>query len=140
MYIDTSALFAFYIEEEKSEIAEMVIRKSETLQISALTDVEFYSALKKRNRIDQISKEDVNYIHNLYKKHRNDDIYLSLEISQSVFQEAESLLIRTNYPLRTLDALHLAIAKQHNVTILSFDKILNEAAIELGIQIANQSG
>lgn len=140
MYVDTSTLFAFYIAEERSPIAEQIIAETEFIYVSALTDVEFFSALKKRNRIGQISAEDVQQTHSLYKSHRNDHFYEYLHIEDADFKTAELLLKNTSTPLRTLDAIHLSLAENHQLSLFTFDKVLLDAASEFNIQMVNYSG
>lgn len=140
MYLDTSTLFAFYILETKSHIAEELIKTAENIFLSPLTDVEFYSALKKRNRIGEISEEDVQETYSLFKSHRNQLLYSYLSIKDEDFRTSEVVLSATSTALRTLDALHLGIAKNNEIPIFTFDKVLIQAASELGIQTINYSG
>ncbi|WP_142452550.1 type II toxin-antitoxin system VapC family toxin [Gracilimonas mengyeensis] len=140
MYVDTSTLFAYYIAEQKSATVERIIGSTETTYVSSLTDVEFYSALKKRNRIGQISVEDVQLTHEMYKFHRSENLFEYIELEDLDFKSAELLLKNTTTPLRTLDAIHLGIAKNHLLALFTFDNVLLKAAIELDIQTVNYSG
>src|SRR5690554_827527 len=140
MYLDTSALFAFYIYEEKSQLAVNIIQEADSVYISALTDVEFYSALKKRNRMGEISKKDVHKTYSLYKNHRNQNLYHFLGVEDIHFKIAEVILSKTSTALRTLDAIHLGISDQHHIPIFSFDSVLQKAATEFGINVIDYSG
>jgi|SRR5690554_3112112 len=135
MYADTSTIFALYILEEKSQIADHVVRNAGTVYISALTDVEFYSALRKRGRMGEISKNDVQKTYSLYKIHRKKNLYHFLSVRDDDFKSAELLLNKTSRPLRTLDALHLGIADNHRLPLFTFDDVLQNAARDLGVQV-----
>lgn len=140
MYADTSTIFALYILEEKSQIADHIIRDAGTVYISALTDVEFYSALRKRGRMGEISGSDIRKTYSLYKTHRKKNLYHFLNIHDADFKSAELLLNKTTRPLRTLDALHLGIADNYRLPLFTFDDVLQNAAGDLGIQIISYSG
>lgn len=140
MYVDTSALFAYYLLERMSQNAENIIRNADIVYVSALTDVEFYSALRKRNRMGDISENDMQKIHLLYKSHRKMHLYHFLTIQKSDFKSAEYLLGQATQPLRTLDALHLGIAENNGLSIFTYDRVLHKTAIELGIDVTSYAG
>ena len=140
MYLDTSSLFAYYIFERMSQIADNIIRNADNVYISALTDVEFYSALRKRNRMGDISESDMQKIYSLYKSHRKMHLYHFLTIQDNDFKSAEYLLGKASHPLRTLDALHLGIAENNGLSVFTFDQVLQKTAVELGIDVISYSG
>ena len=59
-----------------------------------------------------------------------------LDLTPSVHREAERLLLGTDSPgLRTLDALHIALALAHAAThVLTFDRRMREAASQAGLK------
>ncbi|OAN62560.1 hypothetical protein A8B79_03160 [Balneola sp. EhC07] len=133
MYIDTSCLFAFYIYETNSNHVDELINKSPDVFISRLTLIEMLSSLKKRARMNEISNSSVKKIYALFKDHISIGIFQVLDLDSLVFSNAEILLSSTSTPLRTLDALHLAVASENNLKIFTFDKTLIKAAKELQI-------
>ena len=135
MYIDTSCLFAFYIDVTNSNRVDELINKSPNVFISRLTVIEMLSSLKKRARINEISNSSVKKIYALFKDHISIGIFKVLDLDSLVFSNAEILLSSTSTPLRTLDALHLAAASENNLKIFTFDKTLIKAAKELQIGI-----
>ncbi|MEQ8577090.1 MAG: type II toxin-antitoxin system VapC family toxin [Balneola sp.] len=135
MYIDTSCLFAFYIDETNSNQVDELINKSPIVFISRLTIIEMLSSLKKRAGMNEISNSSVKKIYALFKNHISIGIFQVLDLDSLVFSNAEILLSSTSTPLRTLDALHLAVASENNLKIFTFDKTLIKAAKELQIGI-----
>ncbi|MEP2445973.1 MAG: type II toxin-antitoxin system VapC family toxin [Balneola sp.] len=135
MYIDTSCLFAFYIYETNSNHVDELINKSPDVFISRLTLIEMLSSLKKRARMNEISNSSVKKIYALFKDHISIGFFQVLDLDSLVFSNAEILLSSTSTPLRTLDALHLAVASENNLKIFTFDKTLIKAAKELQIGI-----
>lgn len=137
MYLDTSTLFAFYIQEEKSSIVDNAIKSADQVSVSNLTDVEFLSALKKRNRIGHISLGDVQETYLQYQTHRKAGMYNWIKIGELDFKSAEVLLNKTSTSLRTLDALHLGIVENHSLKLFTFDNLLIDVALEFNLGLIN---
>jgi predicted nucleic acid-binding protein len=64
-YLDTSVLVAYYCPEPLSAVAETVILKARQLAVSALTEVELVSALARKIRERELSRENANNVLNV---------------------------------------------------------------------------
>ena len=133
MYIDTSCLAAYYLPELRSDAVQEVIQQSERVVISYLTEVELLSAIKKRQRIGDLSAEDGNNTWRLFKKHRKSGLFEIVDLSTGIFKSAEMMLETTSKALRGLDAVHLGIAHHYGFDLYSFDLTLIETAKEFKI-------
>lgn len=133
-YIDTSALVAYYCPEPMSDKVERTVLSIDTPYISYLTDVEIASAIARKVRCQEISPADGHRIINLYRVHVDKRLYRWLPLDLKNFQVARSWISQFNIALRTLDALHLAIAAANDLPIMSLDKQLLEAADYFGVQ------
>ncbi len=133
-YIDTSALVAYYCPEPLSEATERLLLSIEGPSISYLTDVEISSAISRKIRVKELTPSDGNRVLNLYQNHIDQRLFRWLPLDLSHFQLAKSWIAQFNTPLRTLDALHLAVAQANALPILSLDRQLIEAAEYFGIQ------
>jgi len=133
-YIDTSALVAYYCPEPMSDKIEHALLSIDQPHISYLTDVEIASAIARKVRCKEISPADGHQIINLYRIHVDKRLYRWLPLDLQNFQVANSWISQFNIALRTLDALHLAIAAANDLPILSLDKQLLEAAEYFGIK------
>jgi len=67
----------------------------------------------------------------------NSGSFARLHLDPAVHREAERLLLGTAaLPLRTLDALHLALAFSGAAThVLTFDRQMREAAVDAGLHV-----
>lgn len=137
-YVDTSVLVAYYVEEPLSEKAESEIRgDSENTRptISQLTVLEFYSALSRKVRMNELQQTDGNKIINLLNAHIRERRFTELLLKPKHYQRACEWLSRFDLPLRSLDALHLALTNDAGATFLTADSHLAESAAALGIDV-----
>jgi len=135
MYIDTSCLVAYYLPEPQSDFVQSTLQVTERRIISQLVQVEFISALKKKQRMGELSAKDANKTFNLFKNHIKDDVYELIPLKPENYTIAEFIIKTTNQPLRTLDALHLGCVYSESLMLFSFDDVLNTAAEELGLEV-----
>lgn len=136
-YIDTSALAKCYVREPRSlEVLDWAEQRRGTVT-SALTLVEFRCLLARRRRNGQIdSALEYNALAQFDGHVRNND----WRIHQSAFGEYADArdLIGTlpDLPLRSLDALHLAAARNAGATeFATSDRTQAEAARALGFAV-----
>ena len=134
MYIDTSCLVAYYVPEPKSDYVQETIQNLNRVSISSVTEIEMLSAIRKKQRMDELSEEHGFKAYDLFKTHIKNGLFEILELNASVFRASEYILRNSSLPLRTLDALHLGTAVEHKTSIFTFDDILLEAAGEIKIK------
>lgn len=134
MYIDTSCLVAFYMPEEFSSGVHKVITSSDSISVSSITTVEFFSALKKKMRIGFSSGKETEIAINKFDEHMTKGFFRHIEIEETHFSSAADLLLQTNTALRALDAIHLGISREEKIKIYSNDSTLLKAAKEYNIQ------
>lgn len=133
MYIDTSCLVAYYIPEERSDYVQRMIRSSELVSISYLTEIEMLSAIKKKQRMNELSADDGFQAYKLFKDHVKNRLYEFAELSPTVFSASEFILQKSKVPLRTLDAIHLGVVYEYHMELFTFDDVLLKAANEFRI-------
>ena len=138
-YIDTSVLVAYYCPESISETAEKLILSSKRPCISSLTEVELASALSRKVREKNLSPDDGNKIFNQFQSHLEQSLYGLTTVEDRHYQTAKTWIVQFSTSLRTLDALHLAIAAEGDLTLLTADKHLAISAKHFGIDVVNVS-
>ncbi len=136
--MDTCLLLPLFIEEQGTSIAERVIvefTKGGELPalISELTCLEFNSVISKYVRTDNISKEDAGKVLEIFNKQCELN-FIVLPIQSSYIKNACSMIAQLTTSLRSLDALHLAIANANNCLLATADKQLAAAAAILNIE------
>lgn len=133
VYIDTSVLAAYYCPEPLSPLAERAIRSLSSPAISELTLVEFTSALSRKVRDDSLSREDGVKVLAQFEAHIESHYYVVLPVRTRDYRVAKSWLGQLRGTLRTLDALHLAVAEAASASVLTADRRLAAEAQSLGL-------
>ena len=132
-YIDTSVLVAYYCPEPISEIVEETILRIEGPAISPLTEIEFFSAVSRKIREKTVSRSDVHRIINRFQSHTKNKMFRWIPVENQHYQMAKNWIAQFTTPLRTFDALHLAIAALNNLTLITADSNLAESAEYFGV-------
>lgn len=133
-YFDTSVLVAYYSPEALSVKAEQLLRKALPPLISRLAEVEFASAVSRKIRDRELAEPAGHKILNLFQYHVTQGFYHVLTVEGHHFEQAREWISRFDTPLRTLDALHLALAALENAQLITADKQLHESAMLLGVE------
>lgn len=134
-YLDTSALAKWYIHENLSDEVESFILSQDNIFISHLCAVEFRCLLARRRRNKEITAHLEQLI---YKAFEND--LLSGQLKILSIQDHHLILaiqfinsLRT-VSLRSLDAIHLAIAKEYDCSLIATaDQTLAKASEKLSL-------
>jgi predicted nucleic acid-binding protein len=130
LYLDTSALVKWYVAESDSDAFDDFIRNRTGAHISRLTVVELRCALSRRRRNREISATIERAAFKLFESHVRDGLLDVLTMQDAHFVGALQILDDLRQiPLRTLDALHLAVARANKVkAIATADRIMASAA------------
>jgi predicted nucleic acid-binding protein len=136
-YVDTSALAKWYLNERGSEEFEAFILFQERAAISRLTALEFRCLLARRRRAQDLSATAER---DAFRQIRSDVFNGYLEVhpllDEHVHTAIDLLERLQEHPLRTLDALHLAIASALGATVLATaDRVMAQAAAALGLRV-----
>ncbi len=135
VYLDTSALAKWYLNEQGTKQVTDFILSADRVVISSLTITEMRCLLARRRRMHDFNEK---IEHQLYATFLSDiDCgHLAVEIfSDQYFIHASHLIDSfPTIPLRTLDALHLSIVQQKNISHLATaDEVMLKAAKKMNI-------
>ncbi len=135
VYIDTSALAKWYVRETFSDEFDAFIRTCGEPVISRLTIVEFRCLLARRRRNGDLSKKNERDAHHTFEEDMRLGFLKVNPVQDHHFALAHDLIGKLQHaPLRTLDALHLAIASASGCPrFATADKVQAEAAETLHI-------
>lgn len=136
-YLDTSILAAYYCPEPLSEKVEKIIISARRPCISSLNEVELASAISRKIREKNLSREDGNKIFNQFQTHLKESLYRLITVEDRHYQTAKNWILQFAVPLKTLDALHIAIAAENDLTLLATDRQLIISAKHFGINVVN---
>ncbi|MCP6757869.1 MAG: type II toxin-antitoxin system VapC family toxin [Fischerella sp. CENA71] len=134
IYLDTSVLATLYWAEALSDIVEELVLVESELGLSQLVEVELFSALSRRVRMREISPEDATAIVQRFQADLDSSFYTCIAVEPIHYNLAREWVSRFETPLRTLDALHLAIASQNNIRLVTADEALAASAGILGVE------
>jgi predicted nucleic acid-binding protein len=134
-YFDTSALVAYYCPEPISDAVEKILLQSNQPAISLLTEVELTSAVARKVREDNLSHQDGNRILNQFQSHLEHRMFRWIPIEEHHFRQARNWISQFTTPLRTLDALHLALAAGEGTHLVTADLQLARAAAFYGVEV-----
>jgi uncharacterized protein len=135
IYLDTSFLAPFYIQEATSVSVETILLSilTDKLAISDWTTVEFTSLVSRRVRMNELNLEQMEAIIHSFKEDTSQS-YTIFRVTTTDFILASEFIQQWETGLRAGDALHLAIARNHSIeNLLSLDRKLIDAARQLNI-------
>ena len=138
VYLDTSALVKLYVPEPESARVDRLLRRRDDLLVSDLAVTELASALGRRCREGALDSGTAARIYQRLLADLAAELFRRVELIAEVHREAERMLLASALvPLRSLDALHLALATTGGAkTILTFDGNLARAAGTVGLLAA----
>jgi predicted nucleic acid-binding protein len=86
-----------------------------------------------------LSPEDGNKIFNQFQTHLKESLFRLITVEDRHYQTAKKWILQFAVPLKTLDALHLAIAAEGDLTLLTADRQLVKSAKYFGINVVTLS-
>jgi predicted nucleic acid-binding protein len=136
IYADTSALVKRYLPEPFSADFETMLQAN-AMTISRLSIVELRCALARRRRNREIDPRHESRANAELAADIQNGALQVADVDNTHFTAAYHLIDRlTDLPLRTLDALHLAVAEQISATAFATaDKTQADAAEALGLTV-----
>lgn len=134
-YIDTSVLAPYYCPEPLSILAERTLRRLPSPMISELTLVELTSAISRKIREQTLTREEGTRILTQIDTHVEEGYYRVIPVRPRDYRVARAWLGQLQGTLRTLDALHLAVAESVEASTLTADKRLALEAHALGLPV-----
>lgn len=134
IYLDTSLLVAALCSETKADAAYRWIDEQAvgSLAISMWSRTEFSSALAIKLRTGQIGPQMIVAIQPVWEEMQH-DMLMMVAVESSDFARAATMIERSSIPLRSGDALHLAIAERNAMELASFDSRMVAAAQAFGM-------
>ncbi len=136
LYFDTSALMPYYRPEPLStEIQVFLLQTQEQVVISRLVEVEFASVLARLVRMGELDARSAGVIQAAFSRDIARHCYRVLELAAMHFNQARDWLLERRSPLRTLDALYLAVAKISDTRLATSDAGLASAAGKHGVAV-----
>ena len=136
VYLDASAFVKLLVPEPESDALNQALLGIEFVVVSDLALTETASAVGRRRRERSLSGPESRRLYREAQKVAAG--CASAEITPPVHRRAERLLLTASLvPLRTLDALHVALAVEAGAaTLVTYDPRLRDAASAHGLFVA----
>ena len=133
VYLDTSAFVKLFVDEPESDALNAELSVVGEVVLSDLAMTELASALARRSRETLLTSAEAKRLYGHAER-----VVSSCRLVESTppvqRRAARLLLTSRQVPLRTLDAIHLALAIEADVaTLVTFDPRLREAAATQGL-------
>ncbi len=137
IYIDTSVLAKWYINESRSDDVEEYIRLHGPMAISDLTVVEMRSLLARRRREKSFNTKIEMEIFATFQEDVRGRFLVCHPFPDGWVAGAVNLMaLLPDIPMTTLDALHIVIAKEIAAEVLvTADYIMAEGAEASGLRV-----
>lgn len=137
LYIDSSALAKLYTPEPESDKLDQYLRGRRDLMISDLCITEVISAVARRKREGSINAKQAAEIRKVLFRDAESGSFQRSDTSPAIHRDAEQLLLSTeSVALRTLDALHIALALSMQAQLLvTFDPLMAHVAAINGLEV-----
>jgi len=139
-YVDTSLITAYYTPEPLSDKVEEFLRSQNRPAVSALTELELFSALSRKVREEGLDPADAGKVGARFLAHLEIGFFTRLPVEAGHYRLARDWLGLFNTSLRSLDALHLAVAASKGLTVATADLGLSKSAQALGLECLLLSG
>ena len=135
LYCDTSALVKLYVRERGSAEFNAVVEGRDDVMVSELTVTEIVSALTRLSRAGAVTRDAITRIQHAVLGRLADGTFRRVELTPDMHRRAEHYLVNLpEIPLRSADALHLALATfARAASVASFDTRLSAAARAIGL-------
>ena len=137
VYFDTSALAKWYLNESFSAHVERYLMENGPVVISDLTVVEMRSLLACRRREKQFNPKMENRVFSTFEDDIRRGFLIRHAIPATTAAGAVNLISTLpDVPMRTLDAMHLVVAREIDASILATaDRIMAAGAHEMGFSV-----
>jgi len=139
IYFDTSALAKWYINEPRSDDVEDYIQQHGPVAVSDLTMVEMRCLLARRRRDGSLAEDADIRVWATF----NEDVrqkHLTCHPLPDKWAEGAVNLVSmlTTIPLRTLDAVHLLVAREIQADVVATaDRVMTAAAQAMGFSVVS---
>jgi len=135
IYLDTSLVVAALTDEHASASVRrwLIAQEAGSLLVSRWVETEFASAIGLKRRRNALSASEASTALSAFKTLARVNCVVA-PVSDRHFVNAAERLLRHELGLRAGDALHLAIAEDHNAILATLDSTQSEAARALGMR------
>jgi predicted nucleic acid-binding protein len=135
VYLDASALVSWYVPDAHSARADALMHQHATPVVSDLALAETINAIIRRRKQGVYSPEVAARVLAKLDGHVVAGRFRMEALPREVYRDARVIAERVSMPLRTADALHLALTHRLGVPLATFDVVMRASATAEGITL-----
>lgn len=135
IYCDTSVLVAYYVPEVHSATAEQMLDAHPQRVISPLVLTEASSAFRRKVHDRVLVRADAQTAWETFKQDVATGLFQMTALERRHYDHAAAQMWQVKDRLRTLDAIHLAVAELDGLTLATADDLMAKVAKDLGIKV-----
>jgi uncharacterized protein len=136
LYLDASLLVALFVIDPSSARAEAFLAINPAIvAVSDFGAAEFSSAVARRVRTRELTQNDGRLAFTRFDWWHARTVHRH-EITAADIGAADRILRRLDLPLRTPDAIHIAVAQRLGATLVTFDRQMAASARALDTAVA----
>ena len=134
-YLDTSVVVAYYLPAPLSTRAQAIYTAQTAPAISELVELEFFAALSLRLRVRNLDRAHGERVASLFLSHVAGGWYTRIHLHAGHYLAARNFIARFDLPLKSPDALHLAVSSAQGLELITADRQLAQNAESLGLNV-----
>ncbi len=135
VYLDASVLVSLFVDDANSVTAmRKVGRLSELVVVSDLAAAEFASAIARLVRVRDLAEAVASAAFRAVDSWVDENAEF-VSLSSADVAAAGAMLRRLDSPLRTPDAMNLAIAQRLGAGLITFDQKMRDVAKKAGLRV-----
>ena len=133
LYLDAAVLVSLYVPENTTVAAESLVAGESDVAVSALTLLETLVALERKRKAGGMTASAVSAVRSRIEADVNSQRLGRHAVEDADYHGADALSRQVPGPLRSLDAIHAAVAQRLGMELVTLDRRLYEAARAAGI-------
>ena len=133
LYLDAAVLVSLYVPEDTTAAAESLVVGEAEVAVSALTLLETRVALERKRKAGKLSPSVVAAVRARIVAEVGSQRLHLYEVEEADYHGADGISQRVHGPIRSLDAIHAAVAQRLGLELVTLDQRLHEAAQAAGI-------
>lgn len=126
---------AYYLPERLSARVQEVYDGHPGAAISDLVEVEFFAALSLRLRVGDLRREEAERVATTFTTHLESGLYAAHHLHAGHYRLARAFIARFDLPLKSPDALHLALCAAEGMDFFTADRQLARNAEALDVKV-----
>lgn len=135
-YLDSSVLVSLYVPESTTAAAESLVAGIDDPVISHLGLLETQVAMERKRKVGAFPDAAIVLVRERIEADIACHRLTVVAVESDDFRAADALNRKATSPLRSLDALHAAMANRLGLRLITLDKRLAQAAVETGLVVS----